>query len=93
MPSPDVPGSRDHDLVPRELEVVLNPPADDTQSPTQGWDAGPETLDPAARSFAEVADGADRPHGVDGTQSENPRLGLRYVAGSVGGLLVDGPSR
>lgn len=93
MPSLHAPGSRDLDLVPRDVEVVLTPPADNTQSPTQGWDAGPVTPDPVSRSFTEGADGADRPHGADGIESENPRLGLRYVAGSVGGLLVDGPSR
>lgn len=67
--------------------------ADDTQSPTQGVDAGPATPDIATRSFTAGTDAADRPPGAGGTSSERPRFDPLHAAGPVVGLLEDGPSR
>ncbi|MDQ2707477.1 MAG: hypothetical protein M3Z25_07500 [Actinomycetota bacterium] len=61
-----------------------------TQSSSQGADAGKATLENDRSSFEDAANGEDRPHGADGTESEfggDPRL----VEGPLGGLLKNGP--
>jgi hypothetical protein len=65
-----------------------------TQSPTQGVDSGQATLDSHREEFGDAADAAqgnERPHGADGTESRFGDADPRLVEGPAGGLLKNGP--
>lgn len=64
-----------------------------TESPTQVVDAGLATLETPIGSLQDAANGADRPHGVAGTESGIPSANPRFLEGPVVGLLVNGPLR
>ncbi|SHL32433.1 hypothetical protein SAMN05443637_12498 [Pseudonocardia thermophila] len=64
---------------------------EDTQSPLQGADAGAATLGSLTGSFLDAVNGADRPSGADGTETEFPTDPINLVDGPVAGLLRNGP--
>jgi hypothetical protein len=56
----------------------------------QAVSAGAATVANQANSFADAANGHNRPEGADGDETEFPDVDHRYVEGPVGGLL-NGP--
>jgi hypothetical protein len=63
----------------------------DTQSPTQGVDAGQAMLQTAIASLLDAANGDNRPDGANGLESEFPQPDPRFVEGPAGGLVKNGP--
>ena len=63
----------------------------DTQSPTQGVDAGQATLQTAVASLLDAVNGDNRPDGANGLESEFPQPDPRFVEGPAGGLVKNGP--
>ena len=62
-----------------------------TQDPLQALTAVQATLDNALYSLTDGLNGANRPGGADGDESELPALDLRLIEGPLGGLLLNGP--
>lgn len=66
----------------------------DTQSPTQGVDAGQATAQNAIASLLDAvsaAGGNSRPDGANGLESRFPQPDPRFVEGPAGGLVKNGP--
>jgi hypothetical protein len=56
----------------------------------QAVSAGAATVANEGASFVDAVNGADRPAGADGDETEFPALDYRYLEGPAGGLL-NGP--